>query len=70
MAALWGNISLLALEAAEHHTPREMLHSPVPKVTQPVRLLMRNHPIVLCSVQFTYSSESNLQTKWVAVRES
>lgn len=62
MAALWGNISLLALEAAEHQTPREMLHSPLHKVTWPVRLLMQKRPNVLCSVKFANSSESNLQT--------
>lgn len=62
MAAPWGKISLLALEAAEHRTPREMLHSPLHKVTWPVRLLMQKHPNVLCSVEFANSSESNLQT--------
>lgn len=62
MVALWGNISLLALEAAEHQTPREMLHSPLHKVTWPVRLLMQKRPNVLCSVKFANSSESNLQT--------
>lgn len=62
MAALWGNISLLALEATERCTPREVLHSPLHKVTWPVRLLMQKYPDVLCSVKFANSSESNLQT--------
>lgn len=62
MAALGGNISLLALETAEHRTPREMLHSPLHKVTWPVKLLMQKYPNVLRSVKFANRSESNLQT--------
>lgn len=39
-----------------------MLHSPLHKVTWPVKLLMQEHPNVLCSAKFTNSSDSNLQT--------
>lgn len=62
MAALWGNISLLVLKAAEHRTPGEKLHSPLHKVPWPVRLIMLKHPNVLCLVRSANSSDSNLQT--------
>lgn len=50
MAALQGNISLLALKAVEHWTPRGMIHSPLHAVCS-VRLLMQKHPSAFCSLQ-------------------